>query len=79
MIEIEPGDRMPLIPAHTLKAYGDIQITSALAIDVNLIAASSLYARGNENNRHEPDGEYYLGPGDGARLRHRQSGRAPTG
>ncbi len=24
---------------------------------------SSSYARGNENNRHEPDGEYYLGPG----------------
>ena len=63
LIEIEPGDRIPLIPAHTLKAYGDIQITSALAIDVNLIAASSLYARGNENNRHEPDGDYYLGPG----------------
>ena len=63
LIEIEPGDRIPLIPAHTFKAYGDIQITSALAIDVNLIAASSLYARGNENNRHEPDGDYYLGPG----------------
>ncbi len=66
LIEIEPGDRIPLIPAHTLKAYGDIQITSALAIDVNLIAASSLYARGNENNRHEPDDEYYLGPGTAA-------------
>jgi outer membrane receptor protein involved in Fe transport len=66
LIEIEPGDRIPLIPAHTLKAYGDIQITSAVAMDVNLIAASRLYARGNENNRHEADGEYYLGPGAAA-------------
>ena len=63
LIAIEPGDRIPLIPAHTLKTYGGIQITSALGIDVNLIAASSAYARGNENNRHEPDGEYYLGRG----------------
>ena len=28
-IEIEPGDRIPLIPAHMLKAYADIQVTSA--------------------------------------------------
>lgn len=31
---------------------------------MNLIAVSSSFARGNENNLHEPDGEYYLGPGD---------------
>ena len=66
LIEIEPGDRIPLIPAHTLKAYGDIQLTSALGIDVSVMAASSLYARGNENNRHEPDGEYYVGPSTAA-------------
>jgi outer membrane receptor protein involved in Fe transport len=62
-IAIVPGDRMPLIPAHTLKLYGDVQVTAALAVDVNLIAASSSYARGNENNRHEADGTYYLAPG----------------
>ncbi len=63
-IEIEPGDRIPFIPAHTLKAYADIQVTSRFSLDVNLIAVSSSFARGNENNRHEPDGEYYLGPGE---------------
>jgi outer membrane receptor protein involved in Fe transport len=63
LIEIEPGDRIPLVPAHTLKAFADVQVTAALTVDVSLIAASSMYARGNENNRHEPDGEYYLGPG----------------
>ena len=62
-IEIAPGDRIPLIPAHILKAYADVQVTSALSLDLDLIAVSSSYARGNENNRHRPDGTYYLGPG----------------
>jgi outer membrane receptor protein involved in Fe transport len=62
-IDIRPGDRLPFIPAHVLKAFADVQVTSRLAIDVNLIAAASSFARGNENNRHEPDGVYYLGEG----------------
>jgi outer membrane receptor protein involved in Fe transport len=28
-----------------------------------VVAVSSSYARGNENNLHEPDGKYYLGSG----------------
>jgi outer membrane receptor protein involved in Fe transport len=62
-IEIEPGNRIPLIPAHMLKAYADVQITPLLALDLNLVAISSSYARGNENNRHQADDEVYLGPG----------------
>ena len=30
---------------------------------MDLVAASGVFARGNENNAHEPDGTYYLGPG----------------
>jgi len=63
VIEIEPGDRIPLVPAHTLKAFAEIQATSRLTVNFDLIAASSTFARGNENNRHQPDGTYYLGPG----------------
>jgi outer membrane receptor protein involved in Fe transport len=62
-IEIEPGDRIPLVPAHTLKAFAEIQATSRLTVNFDLIAASSTFARGNENNRHQLDGTYYLGPG----------------
>ena len=62
-IEIEPGDRLPFIPQHMFKAFGDVQVTSKLAVDVNVIAAGSSFARGNENNLHEPDGIYYLGEG----------------
>jgi outer membrane receptor protein involved in Fe transport len=62
-IDIEPGDRIPFIPQHTLKAYADVQVTSKLGVDLNVISAGSSFARGNENNRHEPDGTYYLGEG----------------
>jgi outer membrane receptor protein involved in Fe transport len=63
VIDIAPGDRIPLIPRHMLKAYAEIQATSALGIDVDLIALSGVVARGNENGEHEADGIYYLGLG----------------
>jgi outer membrane receptor protein involved in Fe transport len=62
-IEVEPGAHMPLVPRHLLKAWADLDITPALTLDIGLVGVSSSYARGNENNRHEPDGVYYLGPG----------------
>ena len=63
VIEIEPGDRMPFIPRHQIKLFADVQITSAFALDVDVVGFSSSFARGNENNLHEPDGTYYLGDG----------------
>jgi outer membrane receptor protein involved in Fe transport len=63
-IEIEPGDRMPLVPRHMFKAFANVQVTSAFSVDVDLVAASGSFARGNENNLHEPDGTYYIGSGD---------------
>jgi outer membrane receptor protein involved in Fe transport len=62
-ITVSPGDRIPLIPRHTFKAYADVQATPKLSIDLNLVSASDSIARGNENNLHQPDGSYYLGPG----------------
>jgi outer membrane receptor protein involved in Fe transport len=63
VITIHPGNRIPLVPKQTGKAYVDWQPVSKLLIDLNVIAASSSYARGNENNAYRPDGKYYLGPG----------------
>ena len=63
VIEIQPGGRIPLIPQHTFKAFADAQITRKLSADLDFIAVSSSYARGNENNQSRPDGIYYLGPG----------------
>jgi len=62
-IQIQPGDRIPLIPRHTLKAFADLQATKKLSVDLDFVAASSSFARGNENNLSQPDGKYYLGPG----------------
>jgi outer membrane receptor protein involved in Fe transport len=62
-IDIAPGDRLPLMPRHMLKAYADIELLPKVSLDAELVAASGVFARGNENNVHEPDGTYYLGPG----------------
>ena len=62
-IEIESGNRMPLTPRHLVKAYADLQLTSKLVADLGVVGISSSLARGNENNRHQPDGGYYLGEG----------------
>jgi outer membrane receptor protein involved in Fe transport len=62
-ISIYPGAHMPLMPRHTGKAFADVQATKKLIVDLGLVAVSSSYVRGNENNAHQPDGKYYLGPG----------------
>jgi outer membrane receptor protein involved in Fe transport len=62
-IYVHPGNRIPLIPKSTGKAYAVIQAAKKLAFDVDEIVASSSYARGNENNAYQADGVYYLGPG----------------
>ncbi len=65
-ITIRPGDHLPLLPRHTLKAAAHWQAARWLALDLDVMAVSGAYARGNENNRHQPDGVYFLGPGRSA-------------
>jgi outer membrane receptor protein involved in Fe transport len=62
-IYIHPGNRIPLIPKNTGKAYLDYQITKKFAADLNEVVISSSYARGDENNAYKADGVDYLGPG----------------
>ena len=62
-IGIQPGNYIPLIPQHTVKAYADFQIAKKLSVEASAVGASSSYARGNENNLHQPDGTFYLGSG----------------
>jgi len=62
-IQVVPGNRIPLIPQHMFKAFAGWQATSKFLLDAGLVAVSSSYARGNENNLHQPDGQYYLGSG----------------
>ena len=62
-IKIVPGDRIPQIPRHSLKAYANYDPTPKLDVDLDFLAVSRSFARGNENNLDKPDGIYYLGPG----------------
>jgi len=62
-ITVHPGNRIPLIPKQTGKAYAVWQATRKLMFEMNEVIASSAYARGNENNAYAADGVYYLGPG----------------
>ena len=62
-IDIAPGDHIPLVPEHLFKANLVWDVTGQLALSADLQAASGVYARGNENNAHKPDGVFYLGPG----------------
>ena len=63
VITIHPGNRIPLVPKQTGKAYLTVRANARLVVDLGLLAASSSYARGNENNAYRPDAQFYLGPG----------------
>ena len=62
-IAIAKGDRIPLVPRTIFKAAIGWEVARFLTLDLDMIASSGVYARGNENNAHQPDGAYYLGPG----------------
>jgi outer membrane receptor protein involved in Fe transport len=61
---IVPGNRIPMTPQHLLKAYADINATKKLVVTLGAVVISSSYARGDENNQHQPDGRLFLGSGE---------------
>jgi len=63
VIAIQPGDRIPLIPQHVLKAFAEYQPMSKVSLDLDFLAVSRSFARGNENNLDQAGGTYYPGPG----------------
>jgi outer membrane receptor protein involved in Fe transport len=62
-IQIVPGDQIPLVPRHAFKIFADLQILPKFAVNIDLVSTSGVYARGNENNGHQAEEPYYLGPG----------------
>ncbi|MFC4313445.1 TonB-dependent receptor [Steroidobacter flavus] len=63
-IDIEPGDRIPLVPRHILKAFAAWDVTEQISLSLDAINIGSSYARGNENNEHQAEAPYYLGSGE---------------
>ena len=62
-IRVQPGDRLPLVPRHLLKLGFDYRPVAEWTVGLTMTAVSGVYARGNENNDHAPNGVQYLGPG----------------
>ena len=50
-IQVSPGDRIPGIPAHSVKVRADYDITESVSLGGNVMFFSSQYARGDENNQ----------------------------
>ena len=65
-ITITPGKRIPLIPRQTFKAGASLDLNAQWAFELDAVAVSGAYARGNENNAHVPDGVTSFGPGRSA-------------
>ncbi|MBY0464482.1 MAG: TonB-dependent receptor, partial [Burkholderiales bacterium] len=62
-ITVRPGDRIPLLPRQILKLSAAYKASPTLSFGASVLSQGSMYARGNENNAHQPDGVYYLGSG----------------
>lgn len=54
-IEVRPGDRLPGLPAHSLKLTIDARPAPNWSVGAQLAAYSSQFVRGNENNAHQAD------------------------
>jgi outer membrane receptor protein involved in Fe transport len=63
LITILPGNHIPQVPQNIFKVYGDYHPLRKLGIDADFQFVGASYVRGNENNLHHPDGQYYLGSG----------------
>jgi outer membrane receptor protein involved in Fe transport len=50
-IQVSPGDKIPGIPAQSVKVRAGYDFTEAVSAGVNVMAFSSQYARGDENNQ----------------------------
>ncbi len=72
LIAVTPGARMPGIPAQSLKLNASYAVNERWRVGLQFVAYSSIFVRGNENNRHEPGTatdlngvtRTFLGPGD---------------
>lgn len=53
-IRVRAGDRIPGVPQHQFRLNFDYRFTDEFNVGANVVAMTGNYARGNENNQHEP-------------------------
>jgi iron complex outermembrane receptor protein len=54
LIAVAPGARLPGVPAQSLKLNGSYAPSEHWRVGAQLVAYSSIFVRGNENNQHQP-------------------------
>lgn len=60
-IRVRKGDHLPGIPRHQFKLRGEWQVLPQWTLGANLVAFSSQYSHGNENNEHRGAGAKVAG------------------
>ncbi|MBS0448291.1 MAG: TonB-dependent receptor [Proteobacteria bacterium] len=56
MTRVDPGARLPGIPQHAFNARLQWRASSDIKLGLGMVARSSSFVRGNENNQHQPSG-----------------------
>ena len=59
-IQVEPGDRIPLIPEHVLKAGVDVQLRPDTSVGLNVVYNGDQVLRGDESNQLDRIAGYTL-------------------
>jgi len=59
-----PATAYPAFRRHHLNAVTNHDLTDRITVGAGMVAVSRQFARGNDNNRHQPDGVNFLGPGE---------------
>jgi outer membrane receptor protein involved in Fe transport len=60
MIDVQPGDRLPGVPLHNVNATLTVNPTEKWDLSLNMVAHSSSFMRGNENNDHRAGTLIYI-------------------
>jgi iron complex outermembrane receptor protein len=59
-IFVTPGNKIPAIPAHQFKAGGEVSVTDAWKIGVDVAVVGSQYFRGDDSNLNEKVPAYWV-------------------
>jgi iron complex outermembrane receptor protein len=60
VIQVRPGDHLPLVPQHRFKAGAEYRITPAWKLGAGLVVASDQYLRGDETNQNPKIPAYWV-------------------
>lgn len=58
-VHVQPGNRLPGIPLHSLKLGADYAVNDRWLLTANATGYSRQYVRGNENNAHQAGGKFF--------------------